>query len=405
MKETEYYIGLMSGTSIDGVDVALVEFEYSELKNSQSQNKKCKLVAQYLHPIEESIQKELEVLCNIISGQESNQKKLTKNSIEMLGELDHQIGLVFANAVNLFLKQNQIAKESISAIGSHGQTICHKPNLHSGSGLHSNLGSPFTLQIGDANLIAHKTGITTVADFRRMDMAAGGQGAPLAPAFHNAVMRSKKENRIILNLGGIANITLLPKDSQLNVIGFDTGPANTLLDAHFKRTHIDATETFDKNSQFAQQGKINQALLSRLLFDNYFDMLPPKSTGREYFSLNWLDSHLKELSKSITPESIQATLVALTTISIANSIKKLELTDYQVYACGGGMHNQFLLNQLSEKLNMAIYKTNDLSIDGDYLEATTFAWLAKQRLKNQPGNLPSVTGASELKVLGSIYHS
>lgn len=369
------FIGLMSGTSLDGVDVALVEIK----------NNHCQLLENYLHPIKTELKQKLSLLCSL------SNKKNFHHRIELFGELDTQMGLVFADAVNQFLTAKNIDKKTITAIGSHGQTIRHQPWLK----------SPFTLQIGDPNLIAYHTKITTVADFRRMDVAAGGQGAPLAPAFHNAVMQSKNENRIILNLGGIANITWLPKDQNQNVVGFDTGPANTLLDAHYNS--IFPQHAFDENSTFAKQGEVNSFLLSSLLSDDYFNLTYPKSTGREYFSLEWLNKRLNQTNQPINSESIQATLIEFTAQTIADSILALNIQDFQVYACGGGMHNQFLVDQLSKKLKQKVLQTNDLGVDGDYLEAMTFAWLAHRRVNHLTGNLPAVTGAKQTKILGAVY--
>ena len=379
---SELYIGLMCGTSIDGVDVALVDFSEGA----------CELVEHYLHPVNDDIRKQLGRLCDIF--EESDMAMDFHHRIELMGELDVKMGHVFADSVNTFLNDYNITASKVKAIGSHGQTIRHQPSLS----------APFTLQIGDPNIIAHTTGITTVSDFRRMDIAAGGQGAPLAPAFHNAVMRSNQQNRIILNLGGIANITLLAKDSNTPVLGFDTGTANTLMDAHFKRHHPNHSDNFDRDGKFAKSGQCNLILLNKLMSDGYFELEPPKSTGREYFSLNWLQQHLDSLDFPLSPQDIQATLMEFSTQTIAESILKLGLSDFDVYASGGGMNNQSMLDSLGLKLDKHIYQTNDIGVDGDYLEAMTFAWLARQRMLNLPGNLPSVTGASCGKVLGAVYH-
>jgi len=378
----QLYIGLMCGTSIDGVDVALVDFGSGQFKHIES----------YLHPVENEVRDKLGKLCDLV-GQRDMEFEF-HHRIELLGEMDFIMGQVFAESVNTFLHNFNIKKESIIAIGSHGQTIRHQPDLQ----------SPFTLQIGDGNLIAHQTGITTVSDFRRMDMAAGGQGAPLAPAFHEASMRTTKENRIILNLGGIANITLLPKVRNKDVLGFDTGTANTLLDAHYKMHHKNTGEFFDRDAKFAKQGKVDQPLLEQMLKDPYFDLAPPKSTGREYFSFTWLNRILNLIPRPIEKEDLQATLLEFSAKTIADAISKLDLDDFAVYASGGGMHNDFLLKRIEYYLEKHIGQTNDIGVDGDYLEAMTFAWLAHQRINNLPGNLPSVTGASERKVLGAIYH-
>lgn len=378
-KPAELYIGLMSGTSIDGIDVALVEFAED----------RCELLHVYNHSIDTRIKQKLVEISSPVSNFEIRLPK----RIELLAELDVIMGHYFADAVNQLINIHQIKANKIIAIGSHGQTIRHRPNNQ----------SPFTMQIGDANIIADKTNIQTVADFRRMDMAAGGQGAPLAPAFHNAILRSPLENRIILNLGGIANITYLPKDESQPVIGFDTGTANTLLDAWYLTHHSDAKDEFDRDSQFAQQGHIHQKLLNKLLEEPFFQQSPPKSTGREHFSLDWLKKQIDQIQDPITVKDVQRTLVDFSVKTITDSIKNIALDNYNVFVCGGGMHNRFLLDQLSRDLKQPIQTTNDIGIDGDYLEAMTFAWLAKQRLERLPGNLPSVTGASREKILGCVY--
>ena len=375
----ELYIGLMSGTSIDGVDVALVRFT----------DQQCELLHFYNHPIAPALKKELADISSPLNDLTQN----NTNRIELLAKLDNVMGRVFADSVNQLLKINQIDPNKITAIGSHGQTVRHRPNNQ----------QPFTLQIGDPNVIAERTQIQTVADFRRMDIAAGGQGAPLAPAFHNDVLRSSINDRIILNMGGIANITFLARDTNAEVLGFDTGPANTLLDAWFKKHHPNSNDDFDRDSQFAQQGQIHPQLLANLLDDPYFQLDYPKSTGREYFCLDWLATHFFQIKETLKPEDIQRTLLELTVQSICDAIKKLSIDSYQLFACGGGMHNDYLLSLLSNKLNAEILKTNDVGIHGDYLEAMTFAWLAKRRIEKLPGNLPSVTGASRAKVLGAIY--
>ncbi len=370
----------MSGTSIDGIDVALVEFTQSQ----------CQLVASLDYPIKQDVKQNLSKLSSPRSSIASIE---SENRIELMAEMDVIMGHCFADAVNAILKQENLSASEITAIGSHGQTLRHRP-------LNKN---PFTLQIGDANIIAEKTGITTVADFRRMDIAVGGQGAPLAPALHNAILRSSEIDRVILNLGGIANITLLPKDSNKDVLGFDTGTANTLLDAWYKKHHLNSNDDFDKHSNFAKKGSVNKDLLQILLSDPFFQLPHPKSTGREHFCLDWLLTQVKRINQEIKPEDVQRTLIEFTTQTISDSIKTLKLSNYQILACGGGMHNQFLLNSLTEKLGVNVQKTNDFEVDGDYLEAMTFAWLAKQRIENKTGNLPSVTGARLKKVLGAIY--
>ncbi|MDH5434001.1 MAG: anhydro-N-acetylmuramic acid kinase [Gammaproteobacteria bacterium] len=378
------YIGLMSGTSIDGVDVALVEIGQS----------RCHLVAHLLHPFSTQLKKDIVRLCK-----PANQTQIEADfhhRINLLAETDHKIGLLFAEAVKKLLENNNIKSEDIIAIGSHGQTVRHIPTGE----------MPFSLQIGDPNLIASLTQITTVADFRRMDMAYGGQGAPLAPAFHHAVMHSDNENRIILNLGGIANITWLPSDNNKDVVGFDTGPANTLLDAYY---HAISSDDFDKNGAFARSGNVNQQLLTLMLADPYFQLSPPKSTGREYFSIDWLNDkidkfrHNSNQQTALSEQDIQATLVELTAQSVIEGIKQLNISNYQIYACGGGRMNQYLMERISALAETSVKTTDDLGIDGDFLEAMIFAWLAYRRLNNLSGNLPNVTGAKQSAVLGAVY--
>lgn len=376
---SDLFVGLMSGTSIDGVDVALVEI------NQQH----CKMIDSLNYDIDHDIKTQLSSLSSPLVQRNS----LTQNRIEQMATLDTRMGHIFAKAVNALLQKNKLKPSDICAVGSHGQTLRHRPDQ----------AFPFTLQIGDPNVIAETTGITTIADFRRMDIAAGGQGAPLAPAFHHAVLRSKEKDRIILNLGGIANITYLPKDNSKDVIGFDTGPANTLLDHWFKQHHPSSNDDFDRDAKFAQTGIVHQELLKHLLNDEYFTKTYPKSTGREYFSLNWLNQIIEKNGLFISTKNGQATLIELTAITIANAIDKIVTDDYQLLACGGGMHNAYLLQKISERLNIAVEKTNDFGIDGDYLEAMTFAWLAYRRVNELSGNLPSVTGAKSERILGALY--
>ncbi len=389
-RESKLYIGLMSGTSIDGVDVALVDFK----------DNRCELIDTYLHPISNDVRAKL---IDLATPKVSSSSTTVVNRIEQLAELDVIMGNVFADSVNTALGSFNKKAEQIIAIGSHGQTIRHRAEY-----LH-----PFSLQIGDPSIIAEKTQIKTIADFRRMDIAAGGQGAPLAPAFHQAVLRSEQQNRIILNLGGIANITILAQDPKIEVTGFDTGPANALLDAWFTLHHPKAVHRFDKNSEFANQGVVQSELLTRFLGDDYFTLAPPKSTGKEYFNLDWLQHNLNQCQQQYSAADIQRTLLQLTVNTIADAIKAASVqfspnSPVLVLCCGGGMHNKLLLTLLQQRLAQAnkkvsVGQTNDVGIDGDYLEAMTFAWLAKQRVEMLPGNLPSVTGASRPKILGAEY--
>ncbi len=366
----DLHIGLMSGTSMNAVDAVLVDF-------SQPQPK---LLATHTQSLPADLRAELLALC-----------QPGENEINRMGMLDVRVGKLFAETTQHLLTKAKIKPAEIKAIGSHGQTIRHQPLA----------ADPFTLQIGDPNVIAEITGITTIADFRRRDMAKGGQGAPLAPAFHNHIFRSNKQNRVVLNLGGIANITWLPAQTELPVIGFDTGPANTLLDAWaFEHLH----KTFDNNGEWAAGGKVDASLLEILLTDAYFSRKPPKSTGREHFNLAWLNKNLARLSATVAPQNVQTTLCELTAITIAQAIHSLTTTNYDLLICGGGIHNKYLLQRLeSHCKNSKIHSTEEFGVAPDLVEAMTFDWLAQQTLAGKPSNLPSVTGASQQVILGGIY--
>ena len=367
----ELYIGLMSGTSGDGIDAVLVDFSQAAPK----------LLATYYSSYTPELREKIFSLCE--SG---------ADEVRRLGELDIILAKEFAKAANDLLTQQAISADQIKAIGSHGQTIRHSP-------LHPHR---FTMQIGDPNTITAETGITTVADFRRKDIALGGQGAPLVPAFHHAIFASQQKNRAIVNIGGIANITLLPQNQNATVIGFDTGPGNTLMDSWIETHH---QQHYDTQGNWAQQGNLHINLLNQLLRDQYFDLQPPKSTGREYFNLIWLQKHLNQASQDISPVDVQRTLAELTTLNIVNAIKK-HFQQGEILVCGGGAHNHFLMSRLQElaKPQFTLDSTERLGIHPDWVEAMAFAWLAKQTLNYAPGNLPSVTGARKASVLGGIYY-
>ncbi|PNT89269.1 anhydro-N-acetylmuramic acid kinase [Coxiella burnetii] len=362
----ERYIGLISGTSMDALDTALVQFD------------PLKIIATHGEPIPTELKKNLVALS---TG--------TDNSIPSMGETDVALGRIFGEAVLTLLEKAKVSSDSIQAIGSHGQTIRHMPN-----GKH-----PFTLQIGDPNTIAALTGITTVADFRRRDMALGGQGAPLAPAFHEFLLRDQSENRLILNIGGIANLTFLPRDPEKSTIGFDTGPGNTLLDAWCL---MNLNKDYDDQGQWAASGRVQEKLVAQLLAEPYFQTPPPKSTGREYFNLNWLKKNLN--GEKFDPVDIQATLVELTARSVANCCRNFSMDSGSLWLCGGGARNHHLVNRLKVLCKpLRVTTTEEIGIHPDWLEAVCFAWLAKQTLEKKPGNLPSVTGAKKSAILGAIY--
>ncbi|RLA17547.1 MAG: anhydro-N-acetylmuramic acid kinase [Gammaproteobacteria bacterium] len=277
------------------------------------------------------------------------------------------------------------------AIGSHGQTLHHSPNTT----------LPFSLQIGDANIISQITGITTIADFRRRDIAAGGQGAPLVPAFHQAMFQTNKENRVIVNIGGIANLSILPKDTQGTILGFDTGPGNTLMDCWISEHKNSA---YDNNGEWAATGTIQADLLKQLKDEPYFSSPPPKSTGTEYFSADWLNEKLTKLPQ-YAPEDVQHTLCQLTAETIAEAIQTTALETERIFLCGGGTHNQTLVKALEQLLQPPIASTATQGIHPNQVEAMAFAWLAKKTLQGQTGNLPEVTGAKEAVILGGIYQA
>jgi anhydro-N-acetylmuramic acid kinase len=359
---TELYIGLMSGTSADGIDAALVDFTQSYPN----------VIATHYNKYTPQLRQAILGLC-----------QPGANEINRLGELDITLGKTFAKAVNTLLENQRISSRQIRAIGCHGQTIRHHPERQ------------FTLQIGDPNVITAETGITTVADFRRRDIAHGGQGAPLVPAFHQQIFTEKNISRVIVNIGGIANVTLLAN----SVLGFDTGPGNTLLDA-WTETHLQ--KNHDENGAWAAQGTVNRSLLNDLLTDSFFKLSPPKSTGREHFNLEWLK---KYLSSTISPVDVQTTLVELTAFSIVDAIKKY-FSSGEIFVCGGGAHNSFLLSRLQQLANpLPVYSTKKLGVDPDWVEAIAFAWLAKQALDKKPGNLTAVTGAKHSAILGGVYYN
>lgn len=360
----ELYIGLMSGTSADGIDAALVDFK----------NVKPELIAHYYVPYPTSIKESILAL-NYPGHDEINK----------LGELDSLLGRAFAEAAKQLLLVSGVSAKEICAIGSHGQTIRHQPSLR------------FTLQIADPNIIASKTGITTVADFRRRDIALGGQGAPLVPAFHQMIFRQNNHDRVILNMGGVANITFLPKDSSKTILGFDTGPGNNLMDAWIQK-HLN--QTHDMNGKWAAEGKVSKKLLNLLLEDNYFKRLPPKSTGPEYFNLSWLQDYLTFDTNAV---DVQATLAELTACSIINAVKNI-MTQGEILVCGGGVHNHYLMQRLQTYATpIMVDSTESYGVPPDWLEAMAFAWLAKQTMEKKPGNIVEVTGASNMTTLGGVY--
>jgi anhydro-N-acetylmuramic acid kinase len=312
-------------------------------------------------------------------------------SIEELGTLDVQIAEAFAEAAMQLLDQAGVTAAAVRALGSHGQTVRHRPAGACFDGRH-----PFTMQLGDGNVIAERSGIPTVADFRRRDVAAGGHGAPLVPAFHDALLHSPDEDRAVLNLGGIANFTLLPAVGDVR--GFDTGPANALMDAWCERHR---GQPFDADGAFAAQGAVDAGLLARLLDEPWFALAPPKSSGREQFHLDWVQSRLAGDERA---QDVQATLLELTATTVVEALSAHQPTTRRVLACGGGVRNTRLLDRIAARLpGMVVESTAAHGLDPEFVEAMAFAWLARQTLAGLPGNVPSVTGARGPRVLGVVY--
>jgi anhydro-N-acetylmuramic acid kinase len=359
----QLFIGIMSGTSLDGVDVALCAFDDSN----------CQMLATHFLPYPDALKLDLLAL-----------HEPTPNELEASILLGNSLAVHYADAVKELLKSANKKASDITAVGCHGQTIRHRPELG------------FTLQIGNNALLVELTGISVVGDFRSRDIAAGGQGAPLVPAFHQAIFGSKDKNRAIINIGGIANITYLGKNGE--VLGFDSGPGNMLLDSW---TKLKTGKDYDADGAWAATGVVLDSLLTNMLAEPYFALPPPKSTGRDLFNDHWLKQH--QLYPHLRPQDVARTLVALTAHSIGDALKKCGDIN-EVYLCGGGAHNQLLVDALQSLLGaVAVRSTKDLGIDVDWVEAVAFAWLAKQTIENKPSNMPAVTGASGLRVLGCIY--
>ena len=362
------YLGLISGTSADGIDAAIASFDDGQ----------ARLHFGRTYPWDPALRAQLVAL-----GQQG-----TSLSLDAIAELDVRVARAFAEAANLALADSGVAAADVQAIGSHGQTLRHRP-----WGPY-----PFTLQLGDPSTIAERTGITVVADLRKRDVAAGGHGAPLLPGLHAELLRVTEEDRAVLNLGGIANLTLLPAAASEPVRGFDTGPANALMDAWCLHHH---GEDYDRGGAFARSGRVDPALLERLLADDWFTQPPPKSTGRDQFHLGWVEARL---AGNESPADVQATLVALTATTVANALLASQPGTRRVIACGGGVHNPVLMQALATALpGVQVESTAAHGLDPDHIEAMGFAWLARQTMHRLPGNLPSVTGAAGARILGGIY--
>ena len=361
------FIGLMSGTSMDGIDAVVARFGDADVE----------LLATLSHPYPSQLRADL--LAAIAGG--------TDLDAGQVGSLDRQGGECFRDAALAVLQKADLEAGDIEATGSHGQTLRHEPGA----------ARPYSLQIGDPATIAIGTGIRTVADFRRADIAAGGQGAPLVPPFHEWLFRQAGRNRVILNLGGIANVTIVP-GNETDVTGFDTGPGNTLLD-RWAQEHLG--EPYDRDGAWAASGEVVTELLDNCLAFDYFQRKPPKSTGFEEFNLGWLE---QQGASSHEAGDVQATLCELTARSIAVALRQYAPATDELFVCGGGARNTELMRRLSVNVDVTrLATTDEVGLHPDWVEATAFAWLAMRTVQGQTGNLPSVTGARRKLVLGAIH--
>ena len=362
----EIYIGLMTGTSADSLDCAAVEFSDNELNIIGLKN----------YDIPSNIKEEIS----------ENTRSIELNET-LIKDLDLRLGEFFSDRVEEFITSLSLKKEKIEAIGSHGQTIKHEPNSI----------PPFSLQIGNPQLISNQLGLQTVSNFRDDDIEKGGQGAPLSPVFHKEVFAEENKRRLIINIGGITNVSLLG-GGELK--GFDTGPGNCLLDTWTKKNR---KGDYDNKGRWAKSGTVDQDLLNIMMMDNYFSLEPPKSTGPDYFNLTWLQDCLMKLNREVDPSDTQATLVELTASSLSNSLEKLKIVSENIYMCGGGVHNKFLMSRISFLLGEKCYTTAKLGLDPDFIEAICFAWLAYKRVNNIKFDMSAITGSNEKVYLGKVY--
>jgi anhydro-N-acetylmuramic acid kinase len=362
----DLFLGMLSGTSIDGVDAVLAEIGDNE----------CRIVLAKTTPFPPKLLVRLQRLV-----------ETPQTSLRDLGALDVAVGRFFAECALNLIAATGLKSTDIAAIGSHGQTVYHDPGGE----------EPFSLQLGDPNTIAAKTGILTVADFRRLDIALGGQGAPLVPAFHAWRFGQAGEERAVVNIGGIANITVLAP--ARDVRGFDTGPGNTLLDLWIRRCK---GQSFDRDGGWAASGNVSRSLLNVCLAEPFFRAPAPKSTGRELFNSRWLDRQL-ERADEISDVDVQSTLAELTAVTIAAAVTAELPSCREVIVCGGGAHNGDLMGRLQRMTGARVSTTESHGVAPDWVEGAAFAWLARARIRGVPGNLPTVTGARRGAVLGGVY--
>ncbi|OFE13800.1 anhydro-N-acetylmuramic acid kinase [Pseudohongiella acticola] len=371
MSDTGYFIGVISGTSVDAIDCALIECG----------PERTRLLATLSGEFPVDLRDDILSLCRTATV-----------SLHALGTLDVRVGHAFADSINELIAHAGLTASQIQAIGSHGQTIFHQP-----IGNHR-----FSTQIGDPNTIAELTGITTIHDFRRRDMAAGGQGAPLAPLFHQHSFYHQGVRRCVVNIGGMANITYLNPSPTATPRGHDTGPGNVLMDIWIQKAR---NQRYDNAGQWAASGKVDTALLQLLLDEDYFRLAPPKSTGRELFNHSWLQDRLAQLSHTPDAADVQRTLAELTALSIIEAIDSSQQTD-ELIVCGGGAHNTFLLQRLQQLLPAGrVLTSDDCGLSADWVEAVTFGWLAHQTLNRQQVDSRDLTGARHPVIMGGVYYT
>jgi anhydro-N-acetylmuramic acid kinase len=365
MPASSLYIGLMSGTSLDGVDGVLADFSGRGIRTLQAA----------FTPFPSELRAELMAL-----------QAASENELEREALAANALARCYADCVQQLLAQ---APGPVRAVAVHGQTIRHRPELG------------FTRQTNNPALLAELTGVDVIADFRARDIAAGGQGAPLVPAFHEARFGKPKQLRVVVNIGGIGNISVLHGDGRVS--GFDTGPGNVLMDLWVARH---TGKPYDEDGAFAASGKVDEQLLEILLDEPYFRLSPPKSTGRDLFHTEWLDKQLAR-RPGLAPADVQATLTRLTAVTIARAIQDATAGQpaQAVYVCGGGAYNGVLLREIAEALGggIPVASTDELGVAPNRVEALAFAWLGYRFMRREPGNLPAVTGAAGLRVLGALY--
>ena len=360
------YIGLMTGTSADSLDCAAVNFSKKEINIIGLKN----------YDIPTALKQKI---------QESSQALELNESL--IKDLDIKLGYFFSESIKDLIKTLSLDKNQVSGIGSHGQTIKHEPNAE----------NPYSMQIGDPQLISNNLGIKTVGRFRDDDILAGGQGAPISPVFHREVFAQTGEKRLIVNIGGITNISVI---SDQEIMGFDTGPGNCLMDTWCRKN---LKGDFDDEGNWAKSGEVNKTLLDFMIDDNYFKKEHPKSTGPDYFNESWLLNCINEVDQDLNANDVQATLAELTALSLSMSLNEIEDVSEKVYFCGGGTHNLHLLKRINLKIKKTCLTTQELGIDPDYLEAICFAWLAKQRLDDRKFDMQNITGSKKAVYLGRVF--